>query len=127
MLILHLHSWWSSPATCAGGVFLLQLAHLHTNVHKHIGALCNLHCVVVVVVVVVYTCVCAVCVCTCVLVCVCVLCVCVCVFVCLCVCVCVCVCVVCVCGVCVCVCVQAHNTVYMLWRSGLCVCHDMIR
>ena len=35
---LHLH-WWL--------LFLCQLAHLHTNVHKYIGALCNLHCVVV--------------------------------------------------------------------------------
>ena len=39
------------------------LGHLRTNVHKHIGVLCNLHCVVVVVWGM-YTCVC-VCVCVC--------------------------------------------------------------
>ena len=38
-----------SPVTCTGGVLSMpKLAQLHTNVHKHIGALCNLHCVVVV-------------------------------------------------------------------------------
>ena len=46
--------------------FGCQLAHLHTNVHKHIGALCNLHCVVRWYV---YT---YVCVCVCMRVCVCV-------------------------------------------------------
>ena len=45
--------------------FLCQLAHLRPNVHKHIGVLPNLYCVVVVVCihVCVYLCVC-VCVCT---------------------------------------------------------------
>ena len=42
--ILHLHSWWLSPAaTCAGGVFPWSTSAF-TNVHAY----CNLHCVVVV-------------------------------------------------------------------------------
>ena len=42
-----------------------QLAHLHTNMHKHIGALWNLHCVVVEVVCI-RTCVCVrMCICVC--------------------------------------------------------------
>ena len=56
--ILHLHSWWSSPATCTGGI-LCMLTSPFTDVHKHIWvhAHCDLHCVVVVVVVAVVVCV----------------------------------------------------------------------
>ena len=76
------------------GCQLCQLTHLHTNVHKHICALCNLHCVVEVV------CITRVCVCVCVCACVCV-----------CVCVCVCMCVrVCV-RVCVHMCVRVRACV----------------
>ena len=93
-------------------LFQCQLAHLHTDVPKHMGVLCNLHCVVVVVVgMSVHVCVC-VCVCACMCVRVCVracMCVCVCVFACLCACVCVC--------VCMSVCVCAHTT---LCGSGAC-------
>ena len=42
----YLHSWWSSPATCTGDVFSIPTSPF-TDVHKHIGAHCNLHCVVV--------------------------------------------------------------------------------
>ena len=50
----NLHSWWSSPAICTGGVVSL-LTSPFADVHKHMAymsAHCNLHCVVMVVVVV---------------------------------------------------------------------------
>ena len=65
--ILHLHLWQLSPITCICLLFLCQMAHLITNVQKHGGVLCNLHCVVMVV----CLCVCMH-MCACVRVCMCV-------------------------------------------------------
>ena len=47
---LHLHSWWSSPATGTGGGSSMPTSPF-TDVHKHIciDGHCNLHCVVVLV------------------------------------------------------------------------------
>ena len=45
--ILHLHSWWSSPAATCAGVSFPRSTSAIANVHAY----CNLHCVVVVVVV----------------------------------------------------------------------------
>ena len=51
VITCNLH-WWC---------FLRQLAHLHTNVHNYMDALCNLHSVVVEVCI--HVCVVSVCVC----------------------------------------------------------------
>ena len=79
-------------------LFLCQQAHLHTNVHKHIGALFNLHCVVL-----------EVCIHMCVCVCVCGVRVCV---------------FVCVVYVYVCVCLYVHNTVWHVMKVRA-VCHGI--
>ena len=79
--LYNLH-WWC--------FFSTNWAHLRTKVHKDIGELCNLQCVVVEVCIHVCVCLCVACVCG-VRVCVCMCVVYVCVFV-LCMCVCVCVC-----------------------------------
>ena len=41
-----LHSWWSSSATCTGGVFVWKLS-IYWCAQAHMNAHCNLHCVVV--------------------------------------------------------------------------------
>ena len=42
--ILHFHSWWSSPATCTGDVFLCYY-HINWCAEAHMNAQYNLHSV----------------------------------------------------------------------------------
>ena len=52
----HMHVQWESPATCTGGVFLHQLAHLLVCIDIQMSVFCNLRCVVVkYVVVIIYS------------------------------------------------------------------------